>query len=163
MSRRPVRRQRERRAKPEKRDRAPNRAPRAQIHYIKPDPDLPHRVRLFLAANPAHMRVTMLFKDGIRERDRRVAGLVRHYFSKVTGRYLVRPGLIIAHMYLNARDLRNNPAEIISHECTHAGMAWARLRRANLRQMVGEEVLAYAVGRMTRQINRICHASGVFR
>lgn len=162
MSGRPVKRQRERRDKPQKREREPTRATRARIHYIKPDPDMPFRVQLFLSPNRRDMRTTMLFKDGIRETDRRTAGLVRHYFSKASGRYGVRPGQIIARMYLNAQDLRNNPAEIISHECTHAGMAWARLRGANLRDMPGEEVLAYAVGRMTRQVNRICYMAKVW-
>lgn len=163
MSRPPVKRQRERRDRPQKREREPTRAVRAQIHYLKPDPDRPHRVQVFLAANPAHMRTVMRFKDGIREQDRRVAGLVRHYFSRVTGRLVVRPGLIIAHMYLNTTDLRRNGAEIMSHECTHAGMAWVRLRRANLKRMEGEEVLAYAVGCMTRQLNHIGYVAGVYR
>jgi hypothetical protein len=70
---------------------------------------------------------------------------------------------MIARMYLNAADLRQQPGEIISHECTHAGMAWARLRQANLRVMPGEEVLCHAVGRMTAQVNEIGHRIGIWK
>ena len=89
-------------------------------------------------------------------------GLVRHWFSRVSGRYTIRPRGMVARMYLNVADLKNKPGEIISHECTHAGMAWARLRRANLREMDGEEVLCYAVGAMVRQVNTACYAHGVW-
>lgn len=162
MSRRPVKRQRERRDKPEKRQRVPVR-PRATVHYVKPDPDMPHVVQLFLSPTRSHMRATVYQKEGDWAACQHTAGMVRHYFSKATGRYVVRPGQIIARMFLNAVDLRRNGAEIVSHECTHAGMAWSRLRRVNLRRMVGEEVLCYAVGRMTRQVNRIGHMAGIWR
>ena len=154
MSRRPVRRQRERRAKPEKQQRLPAR-PRAKVHYLKPDPNMPHVVQLFLSPTRQHMRATVWMKEQDWAACPLTAGMVRHYMSKVDGRYVVRPGHIIARMFLNAVDLRRNGMEIISHECTHAGMAWARLRRENLRRMVGEEVLCYAVGRMARQVNNI--------
>lgn len=163
MSRRPVKRPRERRDKPEKRQRLPMRAARAVVHYVKPDPDMPHVVQLFLSPTPQHMRTTVYHKEGDWAACPRTAGMVRHYTSKVTGRYVVRPGQIIARMFLNVADLRRNGMEIISHECTHAGMAWARLRRANLRRMVGEEVLCYAAGRMTRQVVNIGHMVGVWR
>jgi hypothetical protein len=90
-------------------------------------------------------------------------GLVRHWTSKIGARHIVRPGMIIARMYLNVPDLRAKPGEIVSHECTHAGMAWARLRKANLRVMPGEEVLCYAVGRMVAQVNSIGYAMGVWQ
>lgn len=102
-------------------------------------------------------------KTGAQERDQLCMGLVQHYFSRATGRYVVRPGQLIAQMFLNATDLRTHPGEIIAHECTHAGMAWARLRKANLARMPGEEVLCYAVGRMVPQVNRICYTMGIFR
>jgi hypothetical protein len=155
VSRPPVKRQRERRAKPEKRQRLPLRDARATVHYLHPEPGMPHVVQLFLSPTQQHMHATVFQKDGEWSACPRTAGMVRHYTSKVTGRYVVRPGHIIARMFLNAVDLRRNGMEIISHECTHAGMAWARLRRANLRQMPGEEVLCYATGRMARQVNRI--------
>lgn len=163
MSRRPVKQERERRAKPQKRQRLPLRDARATIHYLKPDPAMPHVVQLFLCPTPQHMRATVFQKENDWAACPRTAGMVRHYHSLATGRYVVRPGLIIARMFLNAVDLRRNGMEIISHECTHAGMAWARLRRANLRRMVGEEVLCYAVGRMARQVNNIGQMTGVWR
>lgn len=70
--------------------------------------------------------------------------------------------MIVARVYLNKRDLRCSPGEIISHECTHAGMGYARLERANLKYMRGEEVLAHAVGRMVAQLNRVCYAEKVW-
>lgn len=143
-------------------DRVPTRACRGQIHYIKPDPDMPHRVQVLISPTRLHMRAAIRFKDGF-DTCRRTSGMVRHYKSFVDGRCVVRPGLIIARMFLNADDLRVDPAEIVSHECTHAGMAWVRLRRADLSDMVGEEVLAYAVGRMTKQVNRIGFMMGAWK
>ena len=157
-----MKRERERRAKPEKRQRVPLR-PRARVHYLRPDPAMPHLVQLFLSPTRQHMRATVYMKDNDWAACPDTAGMVRHYFSRATGRYAVRPGLIIARMFLNAADLRHGGTEIISHECTHAGMAWARLRSANLRHMPGEEVLCYAVGRMTRQAVNLCHAAGVWQ
>ena len=90
-------------------------------------------------------------------------GLVRSWHSKITGRPAVRPGGVIARVYLNRRDLRDKPSEIVSHECTHAGMAWARFNRVSLGRMAGEEVLCYAVGKMVAQVNRIGYAEGVWR
>ncbi len=90
-------------------------------------------------------------------------GLVQHWLSRVDGRYVVRPQLMVARMYLNMDDLRKQPGEIIAHECTHAGMAWARLQKANLDHMPGEEVLCYAVGKMVEQVNRIGHAIGIWK
>jgi hypothetical protein len=37
-------------------------------------------------------------------------------------------------------------------------MAWARLRRANLEHMTGEEVMCYALGRMVQQLVRVVFA-----
>jgi hypothetical protein len=89
-------------------------------------------------------------------------GLVQRYSSRVTGRPVVRPGLVFARMYLNAKDLRERPSEIIAHECAHAGMAWAELRKADLSKMPGEEVMCYAVGVLTAQVNSIAHRTGVW-
>lgn len=53
-------------------------------------------------------------------------------------------------LYWNA--WKNNPNEITPHECVHAAMAWARLRRVDVRKSSDdEEVLAYAAGELTRQ------------
>lgn len=67
-----------------------------------------------------------------------------------------------ARMFLNVKDLKARPSEIVAHECGHAAMAWARLQRANLRQMLGEEVMCYALGRLVAQVNRVCFASGAW-
>lgn len=74
-----------------------------------------------------------------------------------------RPNLLVARIYLNARDLRARPNEIVSHEATHAAMGWARHQSANLHHMPGEEVLAYAVGHMVRQSMVALYARNVFR
>lgn len=92
----------------------------------------------------------------------RTMGLVKHYTDSITGAFVYRPGGMVARMYLNVRDLRERPSEIVAHECGHAAMAWARLRGANLRRMPGEEVMCYALGRLVSQVNRCCYASGVW-
>ena len=89
-------------------------------------------------------------------------GLVRHYITRCTRRRVALAGGVVARMYLNRRDLRERPSEIVAHECTHAGMAWARFRGESLRNMRSEEVLCYATGRMVAQVNRIGYAEGVF-
>jgi hypothetical protein len=109
------------------------------------------------------MRATFYMKEGDWAICHRTMGAVRSYSSKTNGRNVVRPGHVIASMYLNVADMHRNGGEIISHECTHAGMAWARLRNANLARMVGEEVLCYAVGRMTKQVIRIGHMTGAWQ
>ena len=142
-----------------------------RVLRIHPDPKRPHfYVLVRVAHNQAHMRrvirwwasphhpavaaglmgcMGMVFSRGSR---RRSVSLNRGYESG-----------LVAHMFLNVEDLRREPNTIISHECTHAGMAWARMRRANLRQMPGEEVLCYAVGEMVRQLVSAGHALGWFR
>ena len=104
----------------------------------------------------------MMRIDSHRE-DAETQGMVRHWYGKVTGRFSIRPRGIIARMYLNERDLQNRPSEIVAHECTHAGMAWARLRSAKLNHMPGEEVLCHAVGQMVKQVNHYLYAFGVFK
>ena len=149
MSRRPVRRQRERRDKPEKRQRIQVRASRAQAHYIRPDPDLPYRVKVYMSPTRIQMRTTIRYIEGSWKACDRTMGMVCSTSGKAGGRQ------IVARMFLNVADLRCKGMEVITHECTHAGMAWVRLRRTNLGHMPGEEVLCYAVGRMAQQVNRI--------
>lgn len=146
-----------------KRSKLPARCAIGRRWLVKPDRSKPFCVELFISPTRKHMHRVMLAKCGIEERDPRCAGLVRHYFSTVTGRYVVRPGQIIARMFLNAADLRATPGEIIAHECTHAGMAWARLRKAKLSGMDGEEVLCYAVGVMVAQVNHIGYSMGIWK
>lgn len=81
-------------------------------------------------------------------------GCVRYVWSNATRgkRPIVIEGRIVARMFLNDDDLKNAPADILAHEATHAGMAWARYKRANLKVMEGEEVLAYSVGHVTQRL-----------
>jgi len=150
VSRRPAKRQHERRQKPTKRERIPARASRAQVHYVRPDPELPYRVKVYMSPNRLQMRTTIRYIEGSWKACGRTMGMVCSSSGKANGRQ------IVARMFLNVVDLRRQGMEIITHECTHAGMAWVRLRRTNLGHMPGEEVLCYAVGRMAQQVNRIC-------
>lgn len=135
----------------------------ARVFRIEPETGRPFVVEVRIARHRRHMREEVLRLDGQhRGIDRDCMGMVRHWGSKIGFRLTVRPRQVIARMYLNTRDLRQRPSEIVAHECTHAGMAWARLQRANLRVMDGEEVLCHSVGRMVAQVNRICYAHGVW-
>lgn len=139
-----------------------NRARPARLFRIHPDPSRRFVVEVRLSPDIRRMREERR-RLGFSDLGPGYAGSV---ISPGKGRH--RPqrlyaGGRIAFMFLNARDLRRRPGEIIAHECTHAGMAWARFCRANLRVMDGEEVLCYAVGEMVRQVNRIGYAAGVFR
>jgi len=145
----------------------PNRALPARVFRVHPDPDAPFVVEVRIARDPRRMRNEMRRVDGVKVLGQDgigpdCSGLVRSWHDKRSGVSVARPGRLVARMYLNTRDLRKRPSEIVAHECTHAGMAWARLRRANLHVMPGEEVLCYAVGRLVKQVNRICFAHGVW-
>lgn len=74
----------------------------------------------------------------------------------------MRPNFVVGRMFLNCQDLRKKPSEIVAHECTHAAMAWVRLRGADLDRMHGEEVLCHAAGQLVRQVNRVCYAARAF-
>lgn len=69
----------------------------------------------------------------------------------------------IARIYYNAVDLRDRPAEIMSHEAAHAAMGWARRCKANLSDMPGEEVMAHALGRLVAQANNCTRLYGVYK
>lgn len=65
----------------------------------------------------------------------------------------------IVTIWLNERDILDKPSEIIAHEATHAALEFCRFKSVN--PMLGkghEEVLAYTVGVLVRQINRIFYA-----
>lgn len=139
-----------------------SRASRARIAYIKPDPSKPHVVKVFISPTRLHMRATVRFIEG-EDHGYRCMGQVWSWLKGPRERPFLKGGRVLARMYLNADDMRAKPADIVSHECTHAGMAWVRNRKANLSKMVGEEVLCYAVGRMTEQVNRIGYTMGVWK
>lgn len=135
----------------------------ARVFRVRPDPARPFVVEVRVARDGRRMREEMARLDGeSAERDPRVEGLVRTWHSKITGRPVIRPGGVVARMYLNVKALRRRPSEIVSHECVHAAMGWARLQRADLSRMAGEEVLAHAAGRLVAQVNHHCFAMGVW-
>lgn len=90
------------------------------------------------------------------------AGMVIGSWRRATKTDSLRAGRMVARMFLSARSVRNWPTEIISHECGHAAMCWARWRRANLDEMPGEEVMCYALGRLVAQLNHYMIAWGVY-
>lgn len=145
----------------EKRLRVPVRASRAQVHYLHPDPDKPHRVKVYISPTRLHMRATVRFVEG-RDHGLLCMGQVWSWEKGPRKRAHLIRGAIVGRMYLNTDDLRRNATEIPSHECTHAAMAWARLQRANLSQMPGEEVMCYAQGRMMRQLTNLLYAVKIF-
>jgi hypothetical protein len=137
----------------------------ARLFRVKPDRSRPFVVEVRIARTRKRMHEEVGRCDGaaaIRGIEADCMGMVRSYCSRVTGRDVIRPGGLVARMFLNARDLRSKPGEIVSHECGHAAMAWARLQHADLSRMSGEEVMCYALGRLVAQVNRICYAAGVF-
>jgi hypothetical protein len=144
-----------------------NRITPARVFRVMPDPDLPFIVEVRIAKTRMRMldemrRIEGESKDASGPESSRTQGLVRSWFYKRSGVPCYRPRGLVARMYLNTVDLRNRPSEIVAHECTHAGMAWARLRGAKLEHMPGEEVLAHAVGQLVRQVNTICYAHRVW-
>jgi hypothetical protein len=136
------------------------------VFRVKPDHREPYIVEVRLAQDGRRMRDLMNYHDGpelSNEIERNCMGLVRSWHSPRLRRAgITRARHLVARMYLNVRDLRDRPSEIVAHECTHAGMAYARLRCANLGYMAGEEVLAHAVGRLVREVNKCCYAAGVW-
>lgn len=81
---------------------------------------------------------------------------IAHYnrSGRLTGKF--------AYIWLNADDVRANPAELVSHECIHAAMRHIQNRRVDLSGMAGEEALCYTAGSLTRQINDKLHKIGIY-
>lgn len=117
---------------------------------LEPEPGQPFKVELRIARTRHLMRTEVKRLTG-NEVGPDCRGAVTHFRHKFGHVHRVKPGQRVAIMHLNAQDIRDDGANIIAHECTHAGLAYARNRRANLDHMSGEEVAAYAVGRMVRQ------------
>lgn len=91
------------------------------------------------------------------------SGLAHYNRSgRMTGRF--------ALMWFNKQDLALRAAEIVSHECVHAGMRHMANKRINVHQGgqhgggvgANEEALAYTVGCLTQQINDRLHKLGAF-
>lgn len=65
----------------------------------------------------------------------------------------------IATIFLNEEDLIGKPSEVLAHEATHAAMVFCRYRGVDPMAGMGqEEVLAYTVGVLVRQLNKIFYA-----
>jgi hypothetical protein len=137
-----------------------------RVFRIDPEPGRPFVVEVRVAKHRRAMRDEINFHEGpeaAADTDRDCMGYVRSWWCPRTRRAArIRPRGTVARMFLNVRDLRKRPSEIVAHECTHAAMAWARLQRARLGVMSGEEVLCYAVGRLVKQLNRALYAHRVW-
>jgi hypothetical protein len=143
-----------------------NRLAPGRVFRVRPNPSEPFMVEVRLATSGRRMRELMNFHEGekcAKSVEGECLGLVRTWYSKRRRQSaVVRPRQLVARMYLNIRDLRERPSEIVSHECVHAAMGYARLKRARLSIMPGEEVLAHAVGNLVREVNKVCYASKVW-
>lgn len=157
-----------RRPKPQRRQRlkVQRRLPLARTQpgrrwWLIPDPGRPWwRVQVSVTRDNRRMRDAVRFWEGEayeaqQTEMHRCAGMVVHW-TRGRGRsrglgIAIRRG-VVARMYLNRCDLRKRPNEITTHECGHAAMAWARMQRANLRHMPGEEVMCYALGYLARDL-----------
>jgi hypothetical protein len=125
---------------------------------LDPDPGRPFKVELRIARTRHLMRTEVMRLQGNhKDVGPECRGAVLHYVHKFGHKHRVVRGQCVAVMYLNAKDIKDDGANIIAHECTHAGLAYARNRRADLAKMPGEEVAAYAVGFMMRQACKIAH------
>ena len=83
-------------------------------------------------------------------------GMVKAWHHRIGGAPRTLPGQVYARMYLNLEDLQCAPEEIITHECTHAALAWARHHELDLRSEAAEELLCYANGLLTEQVVQAC-------
>ena len=80
-------------------------------------------------------------------------------YETVKGRFAV--------MWLHEKTVKNQLLEVVAHECTHAAIAYTRIKGENAMQSStspekGEEVTAYAVGRLNRAIMLRLIKEGVF-
>lgn len=116
------------------------------------------------------MREAMSFHEGgdfAASIESNCMGLVRTWQGPRTGRAgVLLPRMVVARMFLNVRDLRRCGTLVISHECGHAALGYARFLGIGLgaaqRSMPAEEVVCYAIGELTSQIVRGCYARGVW-
>lgn len=140
-----------------------NRITPARVFRVRPDPGAPFIVEVRIARSRRRMLDEMRRLDGAEDIEDECMGLVRSWhYPSLRGAARLRAGRMVARMYLNVPDLRERPSEIVAHECAHAGMAWARWRGVNIKDMKGEEVMCYAVGRLVKQINAIGYSMGVW-
>lgn len=135
----------------------------ARVFRILPDPARPYfHVEVRVHRTPGLMHREARRLDG-GDADGDWAGLCRTWHSRrLRQSGVTRPRGLVARIYLNVRELQRRPSEIVSHECAHAAMGWARIRRANLRVMPGEEVMCYALGKLVAQANHNLYAMNAF-
>ena len=131
----------------------------ARLIRVKPDPDKRYVVEVHITRTRRKMRDQTRRWHNDQGPDTR--GAVLSNYKSRSGRPVLREGRVVAFMFLNQRDLRDAPGLLVSHESAHAGMAWARFRRADLRKMPGEEVMAHATGELTQQITNRLWGMGV--
>lgn len=149
----------------------PERCQPARVFRVHPDMDRRQFVvEVRIARNMRRMREAMV-----------QAGFPSYATNDTEGHVISRThnprgrlynGRIVARMFLNQKGLRQRPSEIVAHECAHAAMAWARLRKADLSKMGhgtwkkrksdGEELLCYSVGELVEQVSRVCFSAGVW-
>lgn len=125
----------------------------ARRWVIPIEPGRPFKMELRIARTAHLMRTEVMRLHGPgKDMGPECRGAVLHYVHRFGHKHRVVRNQVVCVMYLNAKDIQDDGANIIAHECTHAGLAYARNRRANLDHMPGEEVAAYAVGRLTREV-----------
>jgi len=71
-----------------------------------------------------------------------------------------RGNRVVARVYLNMEYLDTN---VFTHEAGHAAMAYARLKKANLKVMEGEEVMCYSLGHICAEMGSLLHRIGAFK
>jgi len=143
------------------------------------EPGRPHLVELRYARTKSLRRAEMRRLDHCTSLDRSGASCIS-WSIKTTGRPTInKPRRVVARIYVDKQTLmRMGAPEILAHECTHAGVAWARFRGAKIdersnRQRVGkpigervanddEELLCYAVGRLVQRLNNWLYAQGLY-
>jgi hypothetical protein len=138
---------------------------------VRPDESRQFVVEVRISKDRRAMRNEMNFHEGqafAMTVERECMGLVKSWWSPRTRRAgILQRGGTVARMFLNVKDLRAKPSTIVPHECTHAAMAWARFCGVGIgraqRCMPSEEVIAYAVGDLVRQVSRVCYAHGVWK
>lgn len=165
--------------KPQKRVKVAGRNSTSRRLFAPIEPGKPHLVELRYARTKALRRAEMRRLDHCTDLDRSDASCIS-WSIKTTGRPTIsKPRRVVARIYVDKQTLmRGGAPEILSHERTHAGVAWARFRGAKIdersrRQQRGkpiggrqasddEELLCYAVGRLVQRLNNWLYGQGLY-
>lgn len=142
------------------------RCPAARVFRVLPDPKRPHLVVEVRIARDARRMREAAVRQGIAGPWQHLdaAAFVHAWFShSETGRrrWRTRPRGVVAHVFLNLRDLRARPAEVVAHEATHAALAFVRVAPVAHPDR-DEEPLAYAVGRLADAFNHCGYLAGAW-